>query len=155
MKAHSNLTLFQVSEINVSYHPKFKACDRPKITQSKHAYEILLNNWNHGMIEMREQMKIILLNRANHVLGIFDVSTGGQAGTVCDPKIIFATALKANSANIILAHNHPSGNLQPSTQDLNLTKKLVEAGKMLDLFVLDHLIVTKHGFYSFGDQGLI
>ena len=153
MQAQTNL--FQVSEIKVSYLPKFKAYERPKINQSKHAFEILLNNWDHGMIEMREQMKVILMNRANHVLGIFDVSTGGQAGTVCDPKIVFATALKANAAYIILAHNHPSGNLKPSSQDINLTRRFVEAGQLLDLLVVDHLIMTKRGYYSFGDEGLI
>lgn len=147
--------LFQVSEIKVSYLPKFRAIERPKITTSKQAYEILLNNWDHGMIEMREQMKVMLLNRANHVLGIYEVSTGGQAGTVCDPKIIFAAALKANAAYIIMAHNHPSGNLKPSSQDISITRKLVEAGKMLDLHVVDHLIMTKRGYYSFGDEGLI
>jgi DNA repair protein RadC len=134
MKAKSKVSLFQVSEIQVSYFPKFRACERPKITTSKQAYEVLLNNWDPGMIEFREQMKVILLNRANYVLGIFDVSTGGQAGTVCDPKIVYATALKANAANIIMAHNHPSGNLKPSSQDITLTRKFVEAGKVLDLY---------------------
>lgn len=107
------------------------------------------------MIEMREQMKVLLLNRANNVLGIFDVSTGCQAGTICDPKIVFATALKCNSASLILAHNHPSGNLKPSAQDIQITRKLVEAGKMLDLFLVDHLIMSKRGYYSFGDERLI
>lgn len=153
MQAQTNL--FQVSEIKVSYLPKFRASERPKIMSSKTAYEILSNNWDQGLIEYREQMKVILLNRANHVLGIFDVSTGGQAGTVCDPKIVFSTALKANAANIIMAHNHPSGNLKPSQQDIQLTRKFVEAGQMLDLFVMDHLIMTKRGYYSFGDEGLI
>jgi len=153
MQAQANL--FQVSEIKVSYLPKFRASERPQIHQSKQAYEILINNWDHGRLEMQEQMKVILLNQANAVLGIFDVSTGGVAGTYCDPKIIFAAALKANSSNIILAHNHPSGNLKPSSQDLNLTRKMVEAGKFLDLFVIDHIIVTKRAYYSFGDEGLI
>lgn len=155
MKAKSQVSLFQVSKIQVSYFPKFRACERPKITTSKQAYEVLLNNWDPGMIEFREQMKVILLNRANYVLGIFDVSTGGQAGTLCDPKIVYATALKANAANIIMAHNHPSGNLKPSSQDITLTRKFVEAGKVLDLYVFDHLIMTKRGYYSFGDEGLI
>lgn len=153
MKAQTSL--FQVSEIKISYLPKFKAVERPKVMTSKDAYEILYNNWDPGMIEFREQMKVLLLNRANHVLGIYDVSTGGQAGTVCDPKIVFATALKANAASLILSHNHPSGNLKPSQQDVQLTKKIVDAGKMLDLFVIDHLIITKRGYYSFGDEGLI
>lgn len=152
---HAQTNLFQLSEIKVSYLPKFRASERPKINGSKHAYEILYNNWDQGIIEMREQMKVILLNRANHVLGIYDVSIGGQAGTICDPKIIFSVALKANAAGIILAHNHPSGNLKPSQQDIQITRKLVEAGKMLELPVIDHLIMTKRGYYSFGDEGLI
>lgn len=153
MQAQTNL--FQLSEIKVSYLPKFKAYERPKITQSKDAYEILSNNWDRGTLEMREQMKMILLNRANHVLGLYDVSTGGQAGTVADPKIVFSVALKANAATIILAHNHPSGNLRPSQQDIQITRKMVEAGKTLDLYVIDHLIITTRGYYSFGDDGLI
>ncbi|ETZ19873.1 hypothetical protein N824_06600 [Pedobacter sp. V48] len=102
-----------------------------------------------------EEFWILILNTANRVIGKQIISKGGLAGTVADPKIIFKTALEHNAAFIILAHNHPSGNLKPSTQDLQLTKKLVEGGKMLDLQVLDHLILTDKGYYSFGDQGLI
>jgi DNA repair protein RadC len=104
---------------------------------------------------LREEFKMILLNRANRVLGLFTVSQGGQAGTVADPKIIFATALKANTASIILAHNHPSGNLKPSQADISLTQKLVSAGQLLDIAVLDHLILTSEEYFSFADQGLM
>jgi DNA repair protein RadC len=83
------------------------------------------------------------------------ISKGGQSGTIADPKIIFKTALEQNAAYIILAHNHPSGNLKPSTEDVRLTKKLVEGGKMMDLLVVDHLIITDKGYYSFADEGLI
>ena len=155
MKAASNLSLFQVSEIKVSYHPKFNASERPKISTSRQAYDILHQNGDLGRIQMQEQFFILLLNRANNVIGMSEISTGGVAGTVADPKIIFGIALKSNSSGIILAHNHPSGNLKPSSEDLNITRKLVEAGKLLNLAVLDHIILTAHGFYSFGDEGLI
>lgn len=155
MKAKSQVSLFQVSEIQVSYYPKFKASERPKVTTSKDAYNIFYNNWNLGKLQMQEQFYIMLLNRANNVIGISEISKGGVAGTVSDPKIIFGTALKANASGIILAHNHPSGNLKPSSQDLQITRKLVEAGKCLDLFVHDHLIITSNGYYSFGDEGLV
>jgi len=155
MKAQIQNSLFMVSEIKVSYLPKFKASERPHISVSKDAYNILINNWDQGRIEFNEQCKMLLLNRANKVLGIFEVSTGGQAGTVLDPKLIFATALKASAASFIISHNHPSGSLKPSEADISITRKLVEAGKLLDLFVLDHIIITKEGYYSFGDEGLI
>ena len=155
MKAKSNLSLFQVSEITVSYHPKFKAFERPKITSSKDAYEILFNNWNLNKIEMVEQAYILLLNQANNVIGMSEISSGGVASTVVDPKVIFSTALKVNASNVILAHNHPSGNIKPSQADLTITRQIVEAGKFLNLFLIDHLIVTRDRFYSFGDEGLI
>lgn len=102
-----------------------------------------------------EEFWMLLLNRANHVKSKHMVSKGGQSGTVADPKIIFKTALEHQAAYIILAHNHPSGNLKPSAEDIKLTKKLVEAGKLLDLLVVDHLILADHSYYSFCDEGLI
>jgi len=149
------ISLYQVSEINLTYRPKFKASERPKITSSKDAYEILYNNWDLGKIELLEQFKILLLNRANNVIGIFQVSSGGIAGTVADPKLIFSTALKACASSIILSHNHPSGNLQPSQQDIELTKKIKTGGSYLDIMVLDHVIITPDRYYSFADEGMI
>ncbi|MGY4385518.1 DNA repair protein RadC [Pedobacter sp. UYP24] len=124
----------------------------PKVSSSKDAYQILFpvfSDLNH------EEFWILLLNRANFVLGRHLISKGGMAGTVADPKIIFKAALDQNAANIILAHNHPSGNLKPSQEDLSLTKRMVESGKMLDLHVLDHLILANNKYLSFGDEGLI
>ncbi|MNY57438.1 hypothetical protein D3C86_1936440 [compost metagenome] len=96
-----------------------------------------------------------MLNHANCVIGKQPISSGGLAGTIADPKIIFKIALEHNASYLILAHNHPSGNLAPSEQDIDITKKLVLAGSLLDLHVLDHLIVTNKLYYSFGDEGLI
>lgn len=102
-----------------------------------------------------EEFWIILLNRANRITSKHLISKGGQAGTIADPKIIFNIALENHAASIILAHNHPSGNLKPSQADLDLTKKLKSAGQFLDLPVLDHLIITDQGFLSFADEGII
>ena len=155
MKAQIQNSLFMVSEIKVSYQPKFNANERPKINQSKDAYNILFNNWDQGRIEMNEQFYILLLNRSNKVIGMTEISSGGFSGTLVDPKLVFGIALKSCASGIILCHNHPSSNLTPSQQDLAITRKLVEAGKLLDLLILDHIILTKRGYFSFGDEGLL
>jgi DNA repair protein RadC len=142
-----------IAEIKLSYATQVKASERVKISGSKSAYDLLLQNWHPNYIEFLEQFKVLLLNRANKVLGIFEVSSGGCTGTFVDPKLLFAAALKANACCIIMAHNHPSGNLQPSQSDIDLTKKCKEAGKFLEIQVLDHIILSKEGYYSFADEG--
>jgi DNA repair protein RadC len=145
----------RVAEIKLSYRSRVKASDRPKITCSTDCYNILLQSWDKGRIELVEQFKVMFLNRANQVLGILELSTGGIAGTVADPKLIFAAALKACASAIILCHNHPSGNLKPSAADLQLTKKVKEGGNLLDIAVLDHIILTNESYYSLADEGLL
>ncbi|NJN27276.1 MAG: JAB domain-containing protein [Cyclobacteriaceae bacterium] len=143
------------TEITLSYKNHVKASLRPKITSSKDAYDILINTWADSKIEFVEHFKVLLLNRANKVLGLYEVSTGGISGTVVDPKLIFAAALKANSSSIIMAHNHRSGNLDPSQQDKFLTTKIKQGGQFLDLPLIDHLIVTSERYHSFADEGLL
>ena len=145
--------LFQVAEISITYSSTVKPSQRPKVGSSLDAGQILREAWEEGTLEHREQVRVLLLNRANKVLGIFLASTGGLAGTVCDPKVVFQAALKANASSIILAHNHPSGELTPSEADRNLTRKLVQAGELLDIKVLDHLILTEEGYCSMADEG--
>src|SRR5882762_6538039 len=147
--------LYQVAEIQLTYKSNVKPSLRPKITGSKDAYAVLLENWDGSKIELVEQFKVMLMNRANKVLGIFELSTGGVSGTVADPKIIFVAALKGGASGIIVAHNHPSGNLTASQSDIDLTRKLKEAGKFLEIQLLDHVIVTTEGYFSFADEGLI
>ena len=146
---------YQVAEIQLTYKSDVKPSLRPKISGSKDAYNILVENWDNSKIEFVEQFKVMLLNRANKVLGIFEVSSGGSTGTVADPKLIFAAAIKANACGIILAHNHPSGNLQPSQADNELTRRMKEGGKLLEIQVLDHVIVAIEGYFSFAGEGLI
>ncbi|WKN44908.1 JAB domain-containing protein [Tunicatimonas pelagia] len=150
------LTLFnQVSEIQITYRNAIPSAYRPKITCSDDAYLVFQANWNPDTIDMQEEFKVLALNRANQVLGVIPVSTGGVAGTVADPKIIFGAALKSLASSIILGHNHPSGNLTPSEADVRLTRKLKDAGQLLDLPVMDHLIITSEGHYSFADEGIL
>ncbi|HIB8181415.1 TPA: JAB domain-containing protein [Elizabethkingia anophelis] len=150
-----NQELYNISEIQLSYRNIVKASLRPVITCSKDAYDLIFKNWNIDQIEFVEQFKILLMNNANKVLGIYVVSTGGIASTIVDPKLIFSAALKANASTMILCHNHPSGNLKPSTQDIRLTQKIVNASKLLDIQVLDHLILSSESYLSFQDEGLL
>ena len=128
------------------------ATDRPKIAVSKDAYDLLKGDL---MDIPHEEFWLLLLNRANRVIKKHKISLGGVHGTVADPKIIFKTALEELASGIIVAHNHPSGNLTPSQQDIDLTRKLKEAGKLLEIQLLDHLIVAGKQYYSFADEGLL
>jgi DNA repair protein RadC len=125
------------------------------VNASKDAYKIFLENWDDTKLELCEQFKVLLLNRANKAIGIFEVSSGSVTGTIADPKLIFASAIKANACGLIIAHNHPSGNLKPSQADIDLTRKIREGGRLLEIPVLDHLIVTTEGYFSFSDEGIL
>ncbi|HEY0670185.1 MAG TPA: DNA repair protein RadC [Sphingobacteriaceae bacterium] len=126
--------------------------EKVQVANSRDVYKALLPMFadlNH------EEFWIVLLNRANKITSKHLISKGGQAGTVADPKIIFNTVLQHQATSVILAHNHPSGNLKPSSADISLTTKLVAAGKLLDIEVLDHLIITDKDYYSFADEGMM
>ena len=111
-----------ISEIKVSYCSTVNS--KIKINNSSDSYDLFLSSWSKHTIELQEEFKVLLLNTNNLVLGIYPLSKGGVAGTVVDPKLVFSVALKCNASNIIVAHNHPSGNLKPSNADKELTKKL-------------------------------
>lgn len=143
-----------VSEVQLIYKNKVKASDRIKITCSRDANQVFVDSWNPDTIGFLEEFKILLMNRSNAVLGILEISKGGISGTVSDVRVIFAAAIKGNASGIICAHNHPSGNLNPSESDTRLTQKLKEAGSLLDIQLLDHLILSTEGdYYSFTDNG--
>jgi len=138
-----------IKEIELTYSNDQE--NKVKITSSENAYKCILGNWNINTIQLQEEFKVLLLNKGNNVLGIYNMSKGGVSGTVVDVKLLLAAALKANASGIIVAHNHPSGNLKPSENDIRLTDKIKKACKLLDLTLLDHIIVTKDRFYSFSD----
>ena len=126
--------------------------DKPRITSSREAYDQLKENL---MDLPHEEFWVLLMNRANRVIKKKRVSEGGVSGTVADPKIIYKLALDELASGVIVAHNHPSGNLAASKSDIDLTNKLKEAGKVLEVQLLDHLIIAGKNYYSFADEGLI
>lgn len=126
--------------------------EKPKITTSKEAFDQLKGD----MMDLpHEEFWVLFLNRAHRVTKKKRVSEGGVAGTVADPKIIYKLALEELASGVVVAHNHPSGNLQPSQSDIDLTKKLKEAGRFLEIQLLDHLIITGHKYFSFADEGIV
>jgi len=156
MKTSDSIKQLQVDEVQLIYKSKIPPSERLKVGCSKDAYEAFLNAWDDDTLEHHEEFKVMLLNRANKVLGIITISKGGLSGTVIDVRLIFQAALKANASSILLAHNHPSGNKQPSEADNKITKKIRDAGKFLDISVVDHLIlIPGQDYYSFADEGML
>ncbi len=145
----------RVAEIELVYKTKVKASERPKISCVKDSYNLLKELWNENTIEMQEEFKVLLLNRGNKVMGVYEASAGGLTGTVADPRLILAAAIKSLAVSIVLSHNHPSGNLKPSRADEELTQKIKAAAAYHDIRVIDHIIITSEGYYSFADEGLL
>ncbi|MDC3220639.1 JAB domain-containing protein [Flavobacteriales bacterium] len=139
-------------KVRIVYSKKQKPSQRTHITSSDKAAEVLKEIWSSQM-DFREEFIVLLVDRANKVLGYQLISKGGITGTVVDIRLILAAAIKSLASGIIIAHNHPSGNLNPSQQDINITRKIKEAGQTMDVKVLDHIIITRDGFYSFADKG--
>lgn len=147
--------LQKITEIELIYRNKVRAADRPIVANASDAYDLLIDYWDMNKIELLEQFKILLLDRRSACLGIAEISTGGVTSCIVDPRIIFATALKARATKIILAHNHPSQGLLPSFGDMSLTQQLVAGGRLLEIEVADHIIVTPYRFYSFVNEGVM
>ncbi len=142
-----------ISEIQVSYKPFIK--NGLRIKSSNDAYRILKNLFSEETIQLQEQFVVIYLNTAGKVIGSYQLSTGGLTGTIADVRLILSVALKSLATGIILGHNHPSGNLTPSEADKLITNKIKQAAKLMDIKVLDHLILSCEGYYSFTDEGIL
>ena len=140
-------------ELKLSYH---RTSDKPSIGAikcSRDCFDILNRVFDHELIEAREEFVILYLNRSNHVIGYYKAFQGGVASVVCDPKLILTMALKTLASSIVLAHNHPSGRLDPSDQDLRMTDRVKHACNHVDIELIDHLILGTNGYYSFADEG--
>ena len=143
----------KVNEIKISYKGGIDLVKAPTIKDSSDASKLLFEYWDHRTIEVAESFKVVMLNNANKVKGVYHMSEGGITGTLVDIRILFAIILKSLSTGIILSHNHPSGNLQPSKSDMALTNKIKNAGKLFDISLLDHIILVPGGdYYSFADN---
>lgn len=147
-----NSFLWQVSELQITYRTHIQPADRPHISSSQDAENVFRAHWSED-IELVEEFNMLFLNKTNQVIGFLNLSKGGMSGTVVDVKLVFAAALKALASSIIVAHNHPSSCLIPSQADIDLTRRLKQAGGLLDLPLYDHLILSPYGYFSFADEG--
>ncbi|MFD2520379.1 JAB domain-containing protein [Emticicia soli] len=148
-------SLYRVSEIGIHYKYKVPYKDRIAIDSPSKAYEVLRFTWDQNKIELMEQFKILLTDNKSNCLGIVDIASGSMNACIVDTRLLFSAALKAKASGIILTHNHPSGNLIPSEKDKELTEKIHQGGKILDIAILDHLIVSPQSYYSFIENGIM
>jgi DNA repair protein RadC len=139
-------TLNGVSEIEISYRPAIGS--KPEVTSSLDAYQILKEYYPVNQIALKEYFVVMYLNQANRVIGVQKLSIGGLTSAIADVRLLFGTALKILATGLVISHNHPSGNTRPSLQDKNLTKQVKEAGKLFDIKLLDHLILTPDDQYT-------
>lgn len=150
----------RLAELRVSYRrsrdrrvKREKIEETPFVIRDSKSCEMYLRQvWNQDTIELREEFIVLCLNSAHEVLGWINIASGGLSATVVDPRIIFGVALQTVSASIVVAHNHPSGSPIPSPQDVAVTRQLRDAGKLIGVAVLDHLIITHGDYFSFADS---
>jgi DNA repair protein RadC len=144
-----------MSEIKAVYRSRTKPKDRTQILAATSAADYLREIWNKDTLELKEDFVMVCLNTAHQALGWVKVSSGGFSSTNVDPKVVFSLALQVGASALIFAHNHPSGLVEPSTEDRQLTEKLVKGARLLHIKVLDHLILGKDTVFSFAEHGLL
>jgi DNA repair protein RadC len=138
---------YEAYQVKLSYVNETEISERSVIRSADDAAKLLFESWDKSTIEHIETVKVILLNNGQQLLGIADISQGGLTGSVIDVRLIAQYAITANASAVLLAHNHPSGTLKPSHSDIEITKKVKDAMKLLDITLLDHLIINKDGQY--------
>jgi DNA repair protein RadC len=142
-----------LKELQVKYTPSKKVYKNERITNSELAFQYVSDTFNHETIACQEQFNVLFINHAHLPIGYYKASVGSNTATVVDIKLLMGLAIKSLSSGIIIAHNHPSGNLQPSENDIQLTKKIKDACALFDINLLDHLILSPcGGKYSFADN---
>lgn len=146
--------IMNVAEVQLSYKSNVKSSTRYKINSSQDAYELLVKYFPDDIIEYKENFKVVLLNQSNKVLGIVSISEGGISATYVDVRLILQAALLANATQVVLAHNHPSGSIKPSTLDDVLTEKVKKAAELMEIHIADHVIISpEEKYYSYHDEG--
>ena len=148
-------SLNRLSELEVSYMPIVPLSERPQIGSSADATALFRVLFKENRLHLKEEAAVIFLNRGNKAVGGYLLSSGGLTGTVVDIRIILGIALKTLACAVILAHNHPSGSLKPSAADIKLTEQLRDAGKIMEIQLLDHIILTGDSYFSFADEELL
>lgn len=147
--------IFTLSEIELRYNPTVPAIKKPRIKCSGDAHAQFLLLLDQTQFNIKEEAAVLFLNRSKRVIGGYKLSSGGITGTVVDIRIILGMALKCLANGFIIAHTHPSGELSPSKQDLDITIRLMEAGKLMDIQLVDHLVITKDSYLSMAEDDLI
>lgn len=146
--------IYKVPEFKISYKPKFSFKKRPKIISSQFAADIFFKHFDSDTIAYYESAKLMMLNRENRIIGIYSISEGSLSGTIMDIRKIFQALLLSNSHSYIVCHNHPSSQLKPSKSDIDISNKLKKIGKLMNINLLDHLIITPdHKYHSMEDNG--
>jgi DNA repair protein RadC len=152
----SQYNMNNLGEVDVIYKYQSSLADRPSIKNSSDAISVLKELYNHNRIGLQEQFIVVYVNRANKVIGCTNLFCGGSTSTVVDLKIILALGLKLMASGVLISHNHPSGNLTASEEDIKLTKKIKQALVLMDMILLDHIIVDpNYKFISFAEEGII
>lgn len=147
-------TAFAVPSLEVQFHTPKGMETRSRVISPDTAQEIFRSTWPPNTMNFQEVFRIMFLNRNHAIIGVYDAFRGGISATVIDPKIVMGVAVQVCASSFICAHNHPSGNLQPSQADIQITQKLQAAGMLLDIKLLDHMIFSPHGsYYSMADEG--
>ncbi len=144
-----------LAEISLKYESTIALEECPAITSPDEAVKVFRDIWDDGTIQLREEFVVLLLNNAKKCLGWSKISSGGATATIVDPASIFQVALLANATSIILAHNHPSGNLEASKADKTLTRRIKECGEMMGINVNDHIILTKGAYISLRAKNIV
>lgn len=145
---------FQVPEIILKYFPRIVPGKREVCTSVEYAYGCFIRSWNAAEMYLCEEFKVLLLDHANGIIGISSIGRGGRASVTADIRLIMLLAIKAMATRIIVAHNHPSGTVNPSRADIRLTSQISQACKIMDIELLDHLIITPDKYYSFKEEGI-
>ena len=144
-----------ISEVSLAYKASQPVVSLPEITSPEKAESYLRSIWDQDTLELREEFIVVLLNNAKKVLGWSLISTGSSNATIVEPSAVFQTALLGKANSIIVAHNHPSGRLLASAADIHLTKRITEAGSLLGIPLDDHIILTRDGYLSLREEGLM
>lgn len=149
------MTIYQTQIPEITLKMKNSGIKKCKITSSKDIATFMRDIFDSETLEIYESMFAVFLNRSNNTIGYFKVSQGGLSGTVIDIRLILKTALESLSHSIIICHNHPSGNTEPSDADKQITSKLKQAASFMDIQILDHIVLTADSYFSFCDEGLL
>lgn len=150
-----NLKENSLVEVKTYFKPTIDPLSLPFVKNSSQAYDVFYQIWDHDNLCHIEQVYMLMLNAQSRVMAYRLLSTGGISSTLIDIRVVFQTALLSNAVSIILAHNHPSGTLNPSQSDINITKRVIDAGNILNIEFFDHLIITSNGYLSMIDHGFV